>query len=254
MGEFDTMGGVMGEYLKTLDEAIDAVAGILELPEQRDRIIQCTIRIMMCVNPEPREFLADSQALLIEGGLEALAKKRREMIESLEEETAVAVLTEEDGLFDSVGSAIDALRLSDVAFRVFPALRRGLEPWRVARALRRDERKFDEFLTLGIRRRGGEGYLQAQQALEKLVSSERPSWFEESARLREACRAFFDGSGASETPVSDSELLFSLFAVDDERASEMLAALEQGAEPARDLARRTFECLNALRELQDKAA
>jgi hypothetical protein len=247
----------MGEYLKTVDEAIDSIAEILELPEQRDRIIQCTIRIMMCLNPEPREFLADSQALLIEGGLEALAKKRRDMIESLEEETTVAVLNDdEDDLFESVGSAVDALRLSDVAFRVFPQLRRGLEPWRVARALRRDERRFDEVLSQGIRRRGGEGYQQAQQALERLVSSERPPWVEESARIREACRAFFDGTGVSDTPVSDSEILFSLFAINDDRAAELLAALDAGGDSARDLTRRTFECLAALRELQgrDKAA
>jgi hypothetical protein len=245
----------MGEYLKTVDEAIDAVAEILELPEQRDRIIQCTIRIMMCVNPEPREFLADSQALLLSGGLEALSKKRREMIESLEAENTVAVLNdEEDGLFDSVGSAMDALRLSDVAFRVFPSLRRGLEPWRLARALRRDERRFDELLTKGITRRGGEGYREAQQSLERLVSSERPSWFEQAGRMREACRAFFDASGVSETPVSDSEILFSLFAIDDERAAEMLAAIMQGPEASRELARRTFECLVALRSLQEKAA
>ena len=249
------MRKVPPDYLRTLDEAIDAVAAILELPEQRDRIIQCTVRIMMCLNPEPREFLADSQALLIEGGLEALAKKRHEMIEALDSETAVAVLNdEEDGLFDSVGSSIDALRLSDVAFRVFPELRRGLEPWRVARALRSNELRFEEILTQGIRRRGGEGYRQAQQNLEKLVSSERPPWFEQSARIREACRAFFDGSGVSQTPVSDSEILFSLFAIDDVRAAEMLAAVEQGPEASRDLARRTFECLVALRSLQEKAA
>ena len=251
------MRKVPPEYLRTLDEAIDAVAAILELPEQRDRIIQCTIRIMMCLNPEPREFLADSQALLIEGGLDALAQKRRDMIESLDSETAVAVLNdEEDGLFDSVGSSIDALRLSDVAFRVFPELRRGLEPWRLARALRSNELRFEEILTQGIRRRGGEGYRQAQQSLEKLVSSERPPWFEQSARIREACRAFFDGSGASQTPVSDTEVLFAVFAIDDARAMELLAALEQGPEPAQDLARRTFECLTALRELldRDKAA
>src|SRR5437762_12087344 len=110
MGEPDKMGMDMGAYLRTLDEAIDAVAEILELPQQRDRIIQCTIRIMMCLDPEPREFLADSQALLIEGGLEALRQKRRELIEALEDDATVAVLNpEEDGLFDSVGSALDPL-------------------------------------------------------------------------------------------------------------------------------------------------
>jgi hypothetical protein len=249
------MGIIMGSYLKTLDEAIDAVAGILELPEQRDRIIQCTIRIMMCLEPEPREFLADSQALLIEGGLEALAKKRREMIDALDDETAVAVLNpEEDGLFDSVGSALDALRLSDVAFRVFPELRRGFEGWRMARALRRNELRFDELLSQGIRRRGGEGYRQAQQGLEKLVAAEQPSWSERTAQIREACREYLSVSGASETPVSDGEVLFSLFAIDDERAAEMIAALDAGPASAHELARQAFECLGALRALQEKAA
>jgi hypothetical protein len=249
------MGIIMGSYLKTLDEAIDAVAAILELPEQRDRIIQCTIRIMMCLEPEPREFLADSQALLIEGGLEALAKKRREMIDALDDETAVAVLNpEEDGLFDSVGSSLDALRLSDVAFRVFPDLRRGLEGWRVARALRRNELPFNELLSKGIRRRGGEGYRQAQQGLERLITSEQPAWADRADQLREACREFLRVSGASETPVSDGEVLFSLFAIDDDRATEMLAALDQAPDLANEQARRTFECLAALRALQEKAA
>ena len=52
--------------------------------------------------------------------------------------------------------------------------------------------------------------------------------------------------------MSDTEVLFSLFAIDDARASELLAALDLGPEPAQDLARRTFDCLTALRELQDR--
>lgn len=257
MGESVNMGPVMGQYLRTLDEAIDAIAEILELPEQRDRIIQCTVRIMMCLHPEPREFLADGQAMLIEGGLEALAKKRREMVEALEDETTVAVLNpEEDGLFDSVGAALDALRLSDVAFRVFPALRRGgLEPWRLARALRRDEKAFDDLVSQGIRRRGSDGHRVAQESLEKLVFSESPAWAPRAADLREACRRFLDGPPRlSDTPVSDAELLFSLFAADDARAAELLEALEQGPEAGREPVQRTFECLTALRALDEKAA
>lgn len=248
------MGIEMGSYLRTIDEAIDEVAVILDLPSQRDRIIQCTIRIMMCLNPEPRDFLADSQALLIEGGLEALAQKRREMLESLDEAAVAVMNPEEDGLFDSVGTSLDALRLSAVAFRVFPELRRGLEAWRVARALRRDEREFDEILSKGIRRRGGDGYRQAQQSLEKLVLAEEPSWSARAGEVREACRGYFQESRASDTPVSDTEFLFALFAIDDDLAAEMLAAVDQDPQAARDLARRTFECLTTLRSLQEKAA
>lgn len=250
------MGRVMGKYLRTLDEAIDAVAEILELPDQRDRIIQSTVRIMMCLDPEPREFMADSQALLIEGGLEALARKRHEMIEAFDDDTTVAVLNpEEDGLFESVGSCLDALRLSDVAFRVFPALRRaGLEPWRLARALRRDERAFDELVAQGIRRRGSDGHREAQESLEKRVRAEAPAWADRAAELREICRRFLDGPPRlSETPVSDTEVLYSLFAVDDARAVELLEALDRGPGEALDAARRLFDCLTALRDLEEKA-
>src|SRR5262245_48108537 len=94
------MGFDMGDYLRTLDEAIDAVAEILDMPSQRDRLIQSTVKIMMCMNPEPREFMADSQALLLSGGLDALAARRRELLETLEAQTAVVILNpEEDGMY-----------------------------------------------------------------------------------------------------------------------------------------------------------
>jgi hypothetical protein len=240
------------DYLRTIDEAMDAVAEILEMPTQRDRLIQSTVRIMMCVNPEPREFLADSQALLIEGGLEAMAKKRRELLEALETNTAVVILNpDEDGLYDAVGSALDALRLSDLAFRVFPGLRVGYAPWQLARTLRRNASRFEELVSQGIRRRGGDGYRKAQEALERLVREDGTDLAPRLARVQEACRAFFQETHASETPVSDSDALVSLFAVDDERAAQLEGA---GPEVARELLRRTFECLTSLRSIQEKAA
>ncbi len=249
------MGLDMGDYLRTLDEAIDAVAEILEMPSQRDRLIQSTVRIMMCMNPEPREFMADSQALLIEGGLEALAAKRRELLEMLEAQTAVVILNpEEDGLYDTVGSSLDALRLSDVAFRVFPQLRAGYEHWRVARALRKNELRFEELLSQGIRRRGGDGYRKSQEALEKLILADEPDWAPRRALIHDACRDFIRNHHVSETPVSDTEILFSVFAVDDDAADEFLAALQEGPEAAREHARRTFECVTTLRSIQEKAA
>lgn len=246
----------MGDYLRTLDEAIDAVAAILDMPSQRERLIQSTVKIMMCMNPEPREFLADSQALLIEGGLEAMARKRREMIEALEEETAVVVLNEEDGLFDAVGSSLDALRLSDVAFRVFPELRRGCESWCVARALRSNELRFEEIISQGIRRRGGDAYRQAQGNLERLIQADKPIWASRAGELREVYRSYLESAPeASDTPVSDAEALFCTVATDDKLVEEMFQAMAQGSDAARDLARRTFEALASLRTiLRDKAA
>jgi hypothetical protein len=249
------MGAKMSEFLRTVEDAIDAVAAILELPSQRERLIQSTVKIMMCAHPEAREFMADSQALLIEGGLEAMALKRREMIEALEGETAIVVLNEDDGLIDSVGASLDALRLSDVAFRVFPELRRGCEPWRVARALRAEELRFEELVTQGIRRRGGEGYRQAQQNLEKLIHAGRPSWEERSGELRHAYHSYVHLPNVSETPVTDAESMFAAVATDDKLVTEMLGAIAQGPDAARDLARRTFEAMTSLRTiLRDKAA
>jgi hypothetical protein len=245
----------MGDYLRTLDEAIDAVAEILEMPSQRDRLIQSTVRIMMCVNPEPREFLSDSQALLIEGGLEAMAKKRRELLEALEANTAVVILNpDEDGLYDAVGSSLDALRLSDLAFRIFPGLRLGYQSWQLARTLRRNPSRFEELVSQGIRRRGGDGYRKAQETLERLIREDETDLRPRLARVQEACRHFFQASRASQTPVSDTEALVSLFAVDDERGAELEGALQGGPEAAQDLLRRTFECLTSLRSIQEKAA
>jgi hypothetical protein len=244
----------MGEYLKTLDEAIDAVAAILELPSQRERLIQSTVKIMMCMNPEPREFMADSQALLIEGGLEAMARKRHEMLEAMEQE-AIVVLNEDDALYDAVGSSLDALRLSDVAFRVFPELRRGCEAWRVARALRTQELQFEEIVSQGIRRRGGEGYRHAQQCLERLIQTEKPAWSDRAGELREFCASVLESSGLTDTPVSDGEALFSAVATDDKLVADMFEAMAQGPEAAQDLARRIFEAITSLRTiLRDKAA
>jgi hypothetical protein len=211
---------------------------------------------MMCMHPEPREFLADSQALLIEGGLDALARKRQEMMEALETETVVVLNPEEDGLYDAVGNSLDALRLSDLAFRVFPALRHGCEAWQVARVLRKNELRFDELISQGIRRRGGDGYRQAQQNLERLIQAEKPSWSDRAGELREAYRSYLESApGITDTPVSDVEALFAAVATDDQLAAEMFEAVAQGPEAASDLARRTFETMTSLRTiLRDKAA
>jgi hypothetical protein len=250
------MGADMSEdYLRTIDEAMDAVAQILEMPSQRDRLIQSTVRIMMCVNPEPREFLSDSQALLIEGGLEAMAKKRHDLLEALEANTAVVILNpDEDGLYDAVGSSLDALRLSDLAFRVFPGLRVGYAPWQLARTLRRNQSRFEELVSQGIRRRGGDGYRKAQETLERLIREDGADLGPRLTLVQDACRKFFQASRASETPVSDTDALVSLFAVDDERAAELEGAMRERPDDAQDLLRRTFECLTSLRSLQEKAA
>src|SRR5688572_6547586 len=83
-------------YIRTKEEALDAVAEVLDLPERRDQIIQSTVKIMLCLDAEPRAFMGDCQALLIEGGLDAMRSKRRELLDSLENLPVAIMDAEED--------------------------------------------------------------------------------------------------------------------------------------------------------------
>src|SRR6185295_771792 len=109
-------------YIRTHQDALRNLAEILDLPERRDRIIQSTVRIMLCLEVEPRLFLADCQALLIEGGLETLRARRRDAVEAAEDLPIVVLDPAEDQLFEEIASALDALRFTDVVRQVFPAL------------------------------------------------------------------------------------------------------------------------------------
>src|SRR6185436_2748383 len=119
-------------YIRSREDALDHLAEILDLPERRDQIIQSTIRIMLCLEVEPRIFLADCQALLIEGGLETLRARRREAVEALEDLPIVVLDPVEDQLFEEIASALAALRFTQVVRQVFPAIRG--KRWQIARA------------------------------------------------------------------------------------------------------------------------
>src|SRR5438477_9346476 len=110
-------------YIRHQGDAVDALAQILEMPERRQQIVQCTIKIMLCLDVEPRVFLSDCQALLIEGGLDALRRKRRESLENHEAIPIIVLDPEGDRLFEAAAAALDALRLTDVVRQVFPDLR-----------------------------------------------------------------------------------------------------------------------------------
>src|SRR5579859_5023044 len=139
-------------YIRTREDAIENLAQILELPDRRDQIIQSTVRIMLCLEVEPRLFLADCQALLIEGGLDALRERRRLLVEAAENLTIGFIDDSEDRLFEDVASALDALRFVEVVRQVFPGLH--ADRWQVARLILLYESGVREQINEAVRSHG----------------------------------------------------------------------------------------------------
>jgi hypothetical protein len=237
-------------YIRTTDQAVEALAGVLDQPDRRAQIVQATVKVMMCVHEEPRRFLADAQALLIQGGLEALRKRRQEALDSLENIPLIVLDPEGDRLFEAVAAALDALRLSDAVRQVFPDLLHAR--WIVARALLSREAEVRSLLAAGVRAHGDAGLLRTvHTTLETLLAARQPAWSDSEETLREACTEILRGAGLVDVFHLDGEAaaLFEIIAVSDERALPFLKNL--GADPAEavQLALRLYEALDAVRHL-----
>jgi hypothetical protein len=236
------------KYIRTRDDALDAAAEILDLPDRKDQLIQSTVRIMLCLDVEPRDFLCDCQALLIQGGLDALAERRREALVAADE--VMIVDPEEDRLFDSVGKALDALRFSDVLRQVFPETRH--ERWQVARTLLGRERELRDLVATAIRARGNAGAIAAaRQKVEAAFAAERPAWIDRAGGLLSLCRDALRSAGTSDADTLRDEgtLLFELAATDDARAVEIFKAMDVDPLRAYPLVLRLREIAEAVRAL-----
>jgi hypothetical protein len=74
--------------IRSMQEARDALAEVLEMNVRRMQIIVIMQKIMICRTPDTRRFLGDAMAGLIEGGLDYMRKKRREAIEAIQRKEA----------------------------------------------------------------------------------------------------------------------------------------------------------------------
>jgi hypothetical protein len=235
-------------YIRTTDQAVEALAGVLDQPDRRAQIVQATVQVMMCVHEEPRRFLADAQALLIQGGLEALRRRRQEALDSLDSIPLIVLDPEGDRLFEAVAAALDALRLSDAVRQVFPDLLHAR--WIVARALLAREAELRSLLAAGVRAHGDPGLLRSVgSTLETLISARQPAWADSEETLRNACEEILRGAGLVDAFHLEAEAaaLFEVIAVSDEHVLPFLDNL--GAEPAEavQLALRLYEALDAVR-------
>jgi len=240
-------------YIRTREDAMETLAEILDLPERRDQIIQSTIRIMLCLEVEPRLFLADCQALLIEGGLETLRARRREAVEALEDLPIVVEDPAEDQMFEEIASALDALRFTDVVRQVFPGIR--AERWQIARAILLYESGVREQVSSAVRSRGEDRRLNAaREAVEGMVSALRPSWSDRVGAIRAACLETLRRMDVLEPDRlhQEADLLFELFAVSDRRAPELLEAIDADFGRAQDQIARLREMATAAKALQSE--
>jgi hypothetical protein len=240
-------------YIRTREDALENLADILALPDRRDQIIQSTVRIMLCLEVEPRLFLADCKALLIEGGLDALRERRRLLVEAAENLPIAFVDEEEDRLFEEVASGLDALRFVEVVRQVFPALR--ADRWQIARLIRLYESGVREQIAETVRGRGDAAQTaRASEALETMIAALRPLWSDRVGAIRGACLETLKGLEPMDADQlrEEAETLFELFAMSNDRAPELLEALDS-EDPSRATAQitRLRELAQAARALQN---
>ena len=176
--------------LRTVEEARDALAEVLEATERPRQIIGMMEKIMFCRAAEPRRFLSDALAGLIKGGLEEMREKRRKALEKMKAEEAArareleaqiqetsaqrreeavdAAAAEADAddapvpivivpepaelkILEELGSQLDALNLAAVAREIFPDLKTKAQSWEVGRAIYLHEKEARDFLLQGAR-------------------------------------------------------------------------------------------------------
>jgi hypothetical protein len=216
-------------YIRTREEALENLADILALADRRDQIIQSTIRIRLCLEVEPRLFLADCQALLIEGGLENLRERRRLAVEAAENANAtVGILDDtEDRLFEEVASALDALRFASAVRQVFPAIH--ADRWQIGRAILLYESGIREQMAEAVRGHADPARLdRAREAVESMISALRPAWSDRVGAIRGACLETLKRTGSVDRDQlhEEAETLFELFVTSDERAPRLLEAID----------------------------
>src|SRR6185503_3911078 len=237
-------------YIRHQGDALDALAQILALPDRRQQIVQSTIKIMLCLDAEPRMFLVDCQALLLDGGLDALRRKRQESLVALDSVPILILDPEGDRMFEAAASGLDALRLTDVVRRVFPLLRQ--ERWIIARALLTDECAIQAQLSAAIKSHGQQDVVRcALASVDSILASRHPAWGDRAGTIRAACVDVLKGARLTDPDClhEEADLLFELFALSDERAQGLLDALDRSPEDAVHLISRLYEALDMARAI-----
>jgi hypothetical protein len=216
-------------YIRSREEAMEAMGVILELSGRSQQIVQATVQVAMCTDPEARAFMLDLQAAVIEGGLEALRRRREEALAKLTEtklrRRAPGVDVQKDTLLHDVGTALDLLRMVGILVDVFPGVGQKHPRWEVARFIHENESFSREALEAGLRRRGKPEHATLEKKLLDRIEEKKPWWPEWAGSIREACRHYMKElakRGEVHPSANDPELLFDFVAMSEARARETL--------------------------------
>ena len=237
-------------YLRTREQALDAMADILELRDRRDQLVESTVKIMLCLEPDTRTLLVDCQDFLVLGGLEGIRRRRRELLKSSPVAPRISFDSDEGRYFEAIGAALDALRFANAVRGIFPELRH--ERWQLARVILADEAGVRQAVEEALRSRGDVDIrTRCAESLREKVLSMQQSWMDRAGAIRSAClQAVRDGDPAdSEGAHEEADLLFDLFATSDGRAMQLLDAVDRVPADALRQVGRLRETAQAIRAL-----
>lgn len=212
-------------YIRTREEALAAMSAILELPGRAQQIVQSTVQVALCLDPEARAFMLDVQAAILSGGLEALRRRREEALAKLTEtrirRQAPGIDVKKDTLLREVGTALDLLRMVEILTEVFPGIRAKHPTWEIARFIHENEALSREAVEEGLRLRGKPEHAAAEKRLLEKMEEKRPWWPEWAESIRQACVHYMKElarRSEAHPRANDPELLFTFIAMSEERA------------------------------------
>jgi len=208
---------------------MEALSAILGLPGRPQQIVEATVKVALCLDPGARSFMLDVQAAIIEGGLEALRRRREEAMAKLTEtkirRRAPGIDVQKDPLLRELGSALDLLKMVAILADVFPGIVPRHPQWEIARFIHENQSYTREVIEAGLRRRGKPEHAALEKKLLERIEEKKPWWPEWAESIRQACVHYMkDLSRLSEAHPSanDPELLFNFIAMSEERAREAL--------------------------------
>lgn len=243
-------------YIRNKDEALEALAAILALPERRQQIIQMSVKIMVCLDPEPRRFLGDCLDTLIHDGLDYMRRKRQDAIAEIQATSPTAYVivdSNRDDLLEQVGTALDALRMAGVALDVFKGIRERYPTWRIGRAILAKEAEMREAMVERVR--AGETATTLMKVT-RYIEETTPEWAEAAPAIRALC------SDAVLTPyrgadsrglADDDEVLFGVLAMADDRAKLVLDLLAGDRAQALEYVGEIRRRIDFLQELEERS-